>query len=130
MQFYWRFVVNKGGEAPGYMEYILQRFDTLPEWMVFLHGRQDQHCRWWYGLLRCLDSKHLAHRGHPFYISLNDVEYYKENVGIHMNVGQGLKFLYELWEIAKSREPNQIVAPSLRNSWLTVLHQSTPSCIL
>jgi hypothetical protein len=98
--FYWRFVVNKGGEAPGYMEYILQRFDTLPEWMVFLHGRPDQHSRWWYYLLRCLDSKHLAHRGHPFYLSLNDAEYYKENVGIHMNVGQGLKLLYELWEIA------------------------------
>lgn len=34
-----RFMPNRGREAPSYLRYIAERYDTLPQWVIFLQGK-------------------------------------------------------------------------------------------
>lgn len=33
-----RFVPNRGRETPAYLHYMAERYDTLPQWVAFVHG--------------------------------------------------------------------------------------------
>jgi hypothetical protein len=98
----WRWIANKGGEAPGYVSYILDRYESLASWTVFIHGRPTQHSRFIYELLACLDvqgqSKANEREAGPVYIPLNDAEYFTKNRTDHYWWWEpGYISLYKMW---------------------------------
>ena len=34
-----RFLANRGRETPAYLSYIIERYESLPHWVVFVHGQ-------------------------------------------------------------------------------------------
>ena len=34
---------NRGNEASSYLQYIVEHYDNLPEWSIFIHGNEYSH---------------------------------------------------------------------------------------
>ena len=82
--------VNKGNEASTYLKYILDHYDTLPEWNYFIH---DEEFAWHHRgsvvdlLQEALDSK-------LEYYNVNEYAYFDSDITDHERYEQ----LCEWWE--------------------------------
>ena len=81
---------NRGNEASSYLQFIIQRYDSLPDYTIFVHGhRSDWHHK------GNMDEKiNSLSFDHPYY-NINDIKAeMKENLGlIHIENYQKFSFI-------------------------------------
>ena len=82
---------NKGKEYTSYIKFIIEYYDNLPEFVVFLHGHENA----WHQNLRILDAIRCAKKRKYGYISLNNCVIQK----LEWSTGnKGYDMLASLWE--------------------------------
>lgn len=82
---------NKGKEYTSYIKFIIEYYDNLPEFVVFLHGHENA----WHQNMHILDAIRCAKKREYGYISLNNTIFPK----LEWSTGNdGYDMLASLWE--------------------------------